>query len=503
MGEQFSSPSLRQLTQIQYQNSLRDLFGDAVTVPTNLEPDTALSGLYAIGASTVALSARATELFETAARDVTSQIFNDATKRQALLGCDPAQQSCLESFVTTFGRRAWRRPLAADEVTKYVTLAQSGTTASGDAWQGASLIVSAMLQSPNFLYRVEIGTVDAAQPTRRWLDSFEVASRLSYLMWSSMPDDTLLDAAQGGTLTDPAMIATQAQRLLADARAQAAVENFFAEYLGLNNLQGAQKLPEAYPAFTPSLRSAMQQETLLTLRTLAFDEGNDFRTLLTSHDTFVNAELAQLYGLPEPTGDGLERATLPTDSPRVGLLGQASLLTLYSHASASSPTQRGKFVREILLCQSIPAPPPNVNTTLPDTAGATTMREKLAIHAEGSCAACHSLMDPIGLALENFDGIGAYRETDNGAPIDASGTLDGVAFADAAGLAQALSQHARFPECVARTLYRYSMGHLEEAGEGPAITSLLTSFSGSGYKLRDLFLATAQLPGFRYVGALD
>lgn len=503
MGEQFSSPSLRRLTTVQYQNSLRDLFGDAVTIPSNLEPDTSLSGLKAIGASTLAVSARATELFETAARDITTQIFNDEAQRQALVGCDPAQASCLESFVTDFGRRAWRRPLAADEVTKYVILAQSGQTASGDAWQGASLIVSAMLQSPNFLYRVELGTVDAAQPTRRWLDSFEVASRLSYLLWGSTPDATLLDTAQGGTLTDPAAIATQAQRLLADARAQAAIETFFSEYLGLGGLQAAQKLPEAYPAFTPSLRAAMQQETLLTLRTVAFDEGADFRSLLTSRTTFVNPELAQLYGMPEPAGDEMTRSTLAANSPRVGLLGQASLLTLYSHASASSPTQRGKFVREILLCQSIPAPPPNVNTTLPDTGDAQTMREKLSIHAAGSCAACHTLMDPIGLALENFDGIGAYRETDDGAAIDASGTLDGVAFADAAGLAQALSQHARFPECVARTLYRYSMGHLEESGEEPAITSLLTSFSGSGYKLKDLLLATAQLPGFRYVGALD
>lgn len=503
MGEQFSSPSLRRLTTIQYQNSLRDLFGDAVTIPSNLEPDSSLSGLKAIGASTLAVSARATELFETAARDITNQIFNDETQRQNLVGCDPAQASCLESFVTDFGRRAWRRPLAADEVSKYVSLAQSGQTASGDAWQGASLIVSAMLQSPNFLYRVEIGTVDAAQPTRRWLDSFEVASRLSYLLWGSTPDATLLDTAQGGTLTDPAAIATQAQRLLADARAQTAIETFFSEYLGLGGLQGAQKLPEAYPAFTPSLRTAMEQETLLTLRTLAFDEGADFRSLLTSRTTFVNAELAQLYGMPETAGETMSRTTLAADSARVGLLGQASLLTLHSHASASSPTLRGKFVREILLCQSIPAPPPNVDTTLPDTQGAQTMRERLSIHAAGSCAACHTLMDPIGLALENFDGIGAYRETDNGAAIDASGALDGVAFNDAAGLAQALSQHARFPECVARTLYRYSMGHLEEPGEEPAITSLVTSFSGAGYKLKDLLLATAQLPGFRYVGALD
>jgi hypothetical protein len=502
MGEQFSSPSLRRLTTVQYQNSLRDLFGDAITIPSNLEPDAALSGLKAIGASTLALSARATELFETAARDVANQIFNDATKRQALLGCEPSQPSCLETFVTEFGRRAWRRPLAADEVTKYVSLAQSGQAASGDAWQGASLIVSAMLQSPNFLYRVEIGTVDAAQPTRRWLDSFEVASRLSYLLWGSTPDTTLLDIAQGGSLTDPAAIATQAQRLLSDARAQAAIETFFSEYLGLGGLQTAQKLPEAFPAFTPSLRTAMEQETLLTLRTLAFDEDADFRSLLTSHTTFINPELAELYGI-QAAGNGMSRTTLPADSPRVGLLGQASLLTMHSHASTSSPTLRGKFVREILLCQSIPAPPPNVDTTLPDTAGAVTMREKLAIHAEGSCAACHSLMDPIGLALENFDGIGSYRETDNGAAIDASGTLDGVAFNDAAGLAQALSQHARFPECVARTLYRYGMGHVEEPGEEPAIASLVTSFSGSGYKLKDLLLATAQLPGFRYVGALD
>jgi hypothetical protein len=188
----------------------------------------------------------------------------------------------------------------------------------------------------------------------------------------------------------------------------------------------------------------------------------------------------------------------------MGLLGQASLLSIHSHASSSSTTRRGKFVREILLCQSVPAPPPNVNTTLPDTAGAATMREKLALHAQdNSCAGCHKLMDPIGLALENFDGIGAYRETQNGVTIDASGELDGVPYADATGLAQTLSQHARFPECVARTLYRYSFGHLETTSEAPAITALLGSFAASGYKLRDLMLATVQLPGFRYTGELD
>jgi hypothetical protein len=247
----------------------------------------------------------------------------------------------------------------------------------------------------------------------------------------------------------------------------------------------------------------MHQETLLSVKRIAL-EARDFREVFNTSTTFVNEELARHYGIAGVTGSQFVEVELPLSTGRRGLLGHAGLLSLHSHASTSSPTLRGKFVREVMLCQKVPAPPPGVVASLPDTSEATTMREKLRIHAlEPACGSCHSFMDPIGLGLENFDAIGAYRSQENSLPIDASGELDGTAFSGPAGLADALAAHPKAPGCFARTVFRYAWGRLEASADEPFIQALTEAFEQNSFRVQDLLMSAATLPEFYQVPPLD
>jgi hypothetical protein len=277
----------------------------------------------------------------------------------------------------------------------------------------------------------------------------------------------------------------------------------FGEYLGLARLDATTKLASLFPAFTDSLKAAMRLETTTTLTTLAFQKNADFRSLFTTRTTYVNAELATLYGITAPPGGALGPVTLPESNPRVGLLGNASLLSMNAHASTTSPTLRGKFVRQVLLCEAIPPPPPNVNTTLPDTGTAQTTRQKVEMHSTNStCAACHKLMDPLGLGLENFDAIGRYRSAENGHSIDANGDLDGVKYTGPAGLAQAVAGHPNLPSCFVRTLYRQGSGVLEAPAQDPLINALTSQFATAGYQLRPFLEAFVSHDAFTHVTPL-
>jgi len=491
---------LRRLTVRQYANSVRALFGPAIDVPTDLEPDTVLHGMAAIGASRIALSARATEQFEAAARSIAAQVVADTERREALVGCDPATEaSCTRGFVERFGLRAWRRPLTSEEVARYTELAGVATEALSDPWRGIEYAIAGLLQSPHFLYRVEIGAADPSTPGLRRFDGYELASRLSFWLWNTLPDEPLLEAAASGELGSTAGLVAQATRLLDDSRSEQGIETFFDEVLGLATLYDLPQLPDAFPQVSPTLGRAMRTQTLMTATQWTLSDA-DLRDLFTTRSTFVDAELAALYGLEGVSGPEFVPVELPADQPRVGLLGHASILASNSHPTSTSPTRRGKFVREVLLCQAVPPPPPNVVTSLPEDAGdgPRTMREKLRVHAEDpACAACHASMDPIGLALEHFDGIGAFRTTDADQPIDASGELDGVAFEDARGLAAAVAAHPELATCVARHAYRYAQGHLEGKGEEALVQALGQRFASDGYRLRQLLLAIVSSEAFR------
>jgi hypothetical protein len=494
--------SLRRLTVAQYQASIRDVFGAAIPFSTELEPDTELSGFSSIGAATVGLSAHATEQFETVALEIAQKALADPARRMALGGCAPAgvtDDACTRKVLQTVGRRAWRRPLTDEETGRFLGVARNAQTVLNDWLGGLAYGVSGLLQSPFFLYRVELGATDAKDPSRVVLDDYEVATRLAYFLWSTTPDDALLDAAGARQLLTGAGLATQAQRLLASPRAAEGMQTFFTELYRLQKLDSMPQLASKFPLVTPTLGASMRTETLRVLDDVAFGRDADFREIFDSRATFVNGELAKLYGLTGITGANFVPAMLPATGPRAGLLGHASFLAVSSTPTRGSATRRGKFIREMVLCQGIPAAPPDIEP-LPETGGGTAKQRLTTHRTVASCAACHVKMDPIGLALENFDGIGAYRTTDAGQTIDASGDLDGMAFSSPVELAALLKNHPNSATCVARNVFRYALGHLEGNGEADAIQQITKGFSDGGYRFKALLTAVTASPSFIYAG---
>ena len=491
---------LRRLTIPQYRNAIRDLFGADVTVATEFEPDTMLSGFASIGAARVGLSAKITEQFETSALAIAKQVLTNTATRGALVGCTPAavtDDACTRTFVTKMGRRAWRRPLVEEEILQYIGIARTAQTQLNDFFGGLQYGLAGILQSPHFIYRVELGKPDTVQPARLAFSDHELATRLSFFLWNSTPDDQLLDAADARQLTQGGGLTVQAQRLLASTRIQSAMETFFSEFYRLWELDELTLLPSLFPQMTATVGPAMRGETLRFLNDIAFVRGADFREIFDGRGTFVNKELAGLYGVPAPAGTDYVATMLPDNGMRAGLLGHGSFLSVSSQPNRSSPTRRGKFIREMMLCQSIPTPPPDV-TPFPDAAPGTA-REKLTSHRQNAaCAGCHAIMDPIGLALENFDGIGAFRTNDKGLPIDATGELDGVQFDGPRQLGAALKNHPESGPCIARQIYRYAMAHVENAGEEAAIITLSKAFKDSGYRFRALVEGVVTSPAFVY-----
>ncbi len=490
-----SPAGLRRLTVAQYRNSVTDLLGPGIAVPSDFEPDTALSGFASVGAALVSLSPHLIEQLETASLAIAHQALADAAPgRAALVGCTPAaaggpNDACTTMFVTKLGRRAWRRPLTADEVTAYVKLANGIQTSSKSFYVGLEYALAGLLQSPHFIYREELGSPAAGMPGVLAFDDHELATRLSYFLWNTTPDDTLLDAADAHQLSQGTGFQTQVARLLASPRATTGARTFFGEYYRLAELDTLPQLPALYPANTATLGPAMREETMSFLSDLALTSDGDMRSLFDSPTTFVNAELAKLYGLPAVAGTGFVKTTLPATGLRVGYLGQGSFLALNAHSDVTSATYRGKFIREMLMCQIVPPPPMNVPPLPMDTVvtGPQTMRQKLAMHrAVEPCKTCHTLMDPIGLAYENFDAIGANRTMDAGQVIDASGDLDGMAFKNPRELATLLHNNPRVMDCLARNLYRYVMGHIEGTGEEPAVTQLAQGFKDGQYHFSSL-----------------
>lgn len=495
-----AGPSLRLLTESQYRATLRSLFSFADELSIDLEDDVALNGLRAIGTANIALSPKATEAYYHAADVATDRGFGTAANAAATAGCDVSQASCADTYLADFGRRAFRRSLTAEEKTRFTGIYQAGLTKLGTGASGFKYATMAILTSPFFLYRVELGEPTPGGASPRALTGVEMASKLAYFLWNGPPDKELLDLAESGGLK--AALPAQAARLLAaNQQVSSGMDALFEDYVGLHNLGTVEKLPARFPKFSAALAESMRTETLMNLTRTALS-GQDFRSIFNSSKSYINGDLAQLYGVSGVSGANFVQADLPAQ--RRGLLGNASVLSLYAHADVSSPTLRGKFIRNILMCQSIPPPPPDVDTTLPDETQVKTARERLTVHSTNpTCAACHKLMDPMGLSLENFDAIGQYRTQDNGANIDASGDLDGVAFTGEAGLADALAKSPRVPDCLSRLVFRSAWGRLETQADEGFITDMTSAFAASTYQMQKLLTSVVTAQSFVNVGELD
>ncbi len=493
---------VRALLSWQYRNAVRDLLGEKAARAVAPPPDTTVNGWDAIGAAQLSLSATAVDLYESSAQRAAAIALSDLLRRDSMLGCAPQSTTdlaCMEGLVSRFGRRAWRRALSDDEVASWGAVGILAAEEYEDFYKGAAFVVAGLLQSPNFVYQIEVGEADCGGRGLLRLSGYEVASRMSFFLTGSTPSDELLAAAEAGDLDTAEGVRSWARVLVDELNSREAIARIFDELLQLRELPQLAKDPIAFPSFNPVLAAAMREETQLLLASLIWDEGGDFRRLFDADYTFVNRDLARLYGLGQVSPNGFARVALPEDGRRGGFLGQASFLSLMAHPATSSPTLRGKFVREKLLCQTIPPPPPNVDTNLPNTEGMTTRQRLLAHRLNPSCAGCHVLMDDIGLGLENFDAIGGYRTTESGQPIDASSTLDELGtFAGARELGALLRGNRRTTECLVHNLFRAATGHVETLGESAPLNEVHARFAGSGFRLQELLVEIAASDAFRF-----
>ena len=497
-----AAPALRRLTEAQYHSAISDLLGPGLVMPSSLEPDVKVDGLLSVGASIAAVSPWGVEQYEEAALDLVEQALESPEHRAVMLSCEPdgVDDPCVEQAVSDFALRAWRRPMTEGELDRILTVIEDiGVDTSLDL--GLLYGLGAMLQSPYFLYRSEHGL----DPAGGALTDYELATRLSFLLWNSIPDEELLLAAEAGELSTDAGLEAQALRMLEDERSVDGLRNLLTELYTLYELDDLDKDPLVFTHASSELGPDAREETLLVAEQLMLVEDGDYRELISSPRSIINPRLAALYGVRAPSADGFEEMEFEEDDGRRGLLGHASLLAQHSHATSSSATLRGKFIRTVLLCHEIPAPPGDVDTTIPEAdSESPTLRDRIAVHLEDpSCAGCHELMDPMGLALENFDGIARWRDTENGVTIDASGELDGVAWQTPWQLSGVLAEHPDLGPCFTENLYRYGVGHSLADGEKELAEWLAVEFEIADYSYRSLVLATVMSPGFRNVGAYE
>lgn len=500
------APTIPRLTALQFENAVHDVFGDDIVVPGNIEPDLEQAGLRQIGAAAATISPRGVERYEDAAYEIASQYVDEEFR--ASLDCAPdvaRDDACARSVLAPLADRAWRRPATEDELDVLVDLAGDSAEVLDDFFEGLEFGVAAVVQSPFFLFRFELGEPDPeADGVRRYTD-YELASRLSFLLWNTIPDDELLRAAADGELTTDAGLEAQLDRLLADDRARDGLLAFFEELYTLYELDHLTKDPTVFPQMSPELGPAARTETLMGIEHIVFDLDTDMRELMTTRRTFLDRRLAALYNVRSPAREGFAEATLPDDQMRRGLLGQAAILALNAHSTSTSATIRGKFVREVILCGVIPPPPSGVDTSIPEpTEEARTLRERVAIHLEDEfCAGCHALMDPLGLALENFDGLGAYRELDNGVPVDASGSLDGADFPGFEEFVDIVASDPRYTSCFVQKLNRYANSAVETPDQRDALAPLHDLFEYDGFRFQSLVRHYVMSPAFRQVGEIE
>jgi hypothetical protein len=417
-----------------------------------------------------------------------------------LFSCDPATigvDACARQILSAFARRAFRRAVTDDEVGRLATLVAQAV-AAGDSFEaGVGVAVEAVLSSPHFLFRVERDP-DPTALTPHPLTGYELASRLSYFLWSSMPDDALLAAAGDGTLDTAEGVRAQVGRMLADPRADALVQNFAGQWLYTRGLDDHQPDPNLFPAWTSDLRDAMRAETQSFFRELLRGDAS-IDALLSADWTWVNARLAAHYGLPfDPARGAVQRLSL-AGTPRRGILGHGSVQTVMSYPTRTSPTRRGKWILEQILCSAPPPPPPNVPPLPVEQTPTGSLRQRLEQHrSDPRCAGCHALMDPLGFALENFDAIGAFRTSDAGFPIDASGDVASLGHFDGAtALSALLEQDSRFHRCVVQQLFTYALGRAPEIEDGDRLLAMTAAFEQGGGKLKDLLSIIATSDAFR------
>ena len=561
---------VRRLTRREYENTARDLIGvDVASIVIGFPPEEEVNG-FDNQSKSLQVGALHVEQYLYASEQLATIIAQRFSSLSSCVPMDPINseeaEPCITHFIETFGQRAWRRPLTPSEVDRLLSLYRAGVSgafedlAHPDAHllgaidpleDGITLLATGLLQSPHFLYRIEVGTkniIDQYEETAsemsgreagevRALSGFELASRLSYLLWRSMPDDELFAAAEAGLLNDPEELLAHAERMLLDPRATEGLWSFFEQWLALDEVIDSDKDLSVFPTFTRQLNVLMETEARLFVEDVVFEQ-RDMRRLFDSPYSFQNAALAahytaggegaelpasRMHESPEwafnvdprlssseraeaiadlPVGDSFQRVKL-NPARRSGILTRGAILSLTTKPNMGDPVHRGIFVRERLLCTPLPPPPPDIVVVAPDPDPTLTTREQFSIHSsEPACAGCHRLVDPIGFGLERFDPVGRFRELENGKEIDDSGEvvstldLDGT-FTGSAELAHKLADSEQVQRCVVLNVLRYAQGRSETSAELCDVDKVYQSYADSGYDMFALLSAIIKSSNFR------
>ncbi len=503
------SPRLVRLSHRQYDNTVRDLLQLAPEARPSSEflADPPVKG-FDNNAAALVTKDRLGRDYRRAAESLAAQV-TAPDKLATLLPCQPEGDgsACAKQFIQKLGRRALRRALTASELTGYTAffVQGAGLYEEGSSFeQGLRFVIEALLQSPYFLYRIELSdTVETGVKVP--LSGHEVATRLSYMLWNSGPDELLLSAAEQGALGTPEGIELQARRLLADPRSRDPVSDFHAQWLDLRKLGNLQKNPDVFPNYKPEMAGAMVEETQRFIHQVIFELNGDYEALMTAPFTYVNADLAIIYGLE---GVGAEFQEVELDPlRRGGLLTQPSMLASHAFPHLSSPIHRGAFIQSQILCDPPPPPPGDADLNLPPVTGEIkTTRQQVEAHTETKeyCAACHkTVINPPGFAFEHYDALGQWRDLENGEPIDATSEFFGkhgtpFVFTDAIDMAGQIAESEEGQRCYLTQWYRYGFARSEQAVDRCTLDELHAALQDEGYNIQELLVAMTKTTAFRY-----
>ncbi|XXT14574.1 DUF1592 domain-containing protein [Sorangium sp. So ce429] len=497
---------LRRLTRFEYNNTVRDLFDDT-TDPAFSLPSEDVGNGFGNDADALSVSSLLAEQLSTVAEGVARRATATPDALAKLAPCasnvrPEGEEACARTIVERIAPLAYRRPLAAGEADELLALYSVGRTdATFDV--GVATVIEALLQSPDFLYRIEWGTSDPERPELRRPTGDEMATRLSYLFWGTTPDDDLRMAAQAGELSTKEGVRAHAERMLDDPRARTTVRFFFDNLLPISNLADLERNAEAFPTFSRQIGALMREETQRFLEHEIFEGAGTWASVLTAPYTFMNGPLAAFYGVSGVTGDEFREVQLDT-AQRLGLLTQAGVMAGTTHSNTTNPVVRGSFVLQKLMCRKIPLPAGDILERVkpPDPYSGATARERFSQHSQDAvCRTCHQFMDPVGFTFENYDAVGLFRTTENDVTIDASGSLPDMpgTVSGPTELVQKLAEAEEVHGCFATRWAEYGYGLTLRAEDACTKHAITTAFKASGYNVKELLIELTQTDAFHYI----
>lgn len=514
-ADAMGKPAVARLVRVsaeQYRQIIADVFGPTIVLRNDLnQADARISGLLAVGNANVSYSPASFASAHDLAEGIAQQVTN-AANRDTLVACHPVNEkqpddACARKFFAMTGRLLWRRALTAGELAAQVQMANAATERLGDFYQGLAESLAGMLASPNFLFRVEQAAPVHAHPGEYELTAYSKAARLAALIWDSNPDDALLTAAETGQLDSAKGRSQQVDRMLASPKAENGVRAFFSDVLQFDEFASLDKDSTIYGRYTTTVGKDMRDSMLRTIADELMVNRVSYSQLFNTHETYLTPQLAAIEGVRLPMARGASngapgaqwtRYEFPANDPRAGLLTMPAFTALHAHPGKSSPTLRGKAIREELLCQKIPDPPAGVNFALFNSNKAgPTARDRLTVHRTSpTCAGCHALMDPLGLSLENFSGVGSWRNDENHVHIDASGSFDGRSYQGAVGLDEAIGSSHAAEACLINHMYSYGTARTLTASDQTFVHQLEQEFDSHGRQFPALLRLLATSPEF-------